>query len=78
MPTFPYCFFAFQDVILNRRDLCTLQIWALAVSGDGDNIATGGADSLVNLWVDCTVEDEEESYRQEVLGSSLVLSESCQ
>lgn len=43
-----------------------MQIWALAVSPETDKLATGGGDSLVNLWTDCTVDDEEEAIRQEV------------
>lgn len=46
--------------------LFPIQIWALAVSSGTEKLATGGGDSVVNMWTDCTVDDEEEAIRQEV------------
>ncbi len=35
------------------------KVWALAVAGENDAVlATGGADARVNIWRDCTAEDE--------------------
>lgn len=35
------------------------KVWALAVAGENDAVlATGGADACVNIWRDCTAEDE--------------------
>lgn len=31
-----------------------------------EKLATGGGDSVVNMWTDCTIDDEEEAIRQEV------------
>jgi len=44
----------------------SIQIWALAVSPETEKLATGGGDSVVNMWTDCTIDDEEEAIRQEV------------
>ncbi len=44
----------------------SVQIWALAVSPETEKLATGGGDSVVNMWTDCTIDDEEEVIRQEV------------
>ena len=43
-----------------------LQIWAMAVGKNTEMLATGGGDSLVNLWHDCTATDEEEALLKEV------------
>lgn len=37
-------------------DQHTGKVWALAVSNDGDNIITGGSDSLLITWRDSTEE----------------------
>lgn len=42
------------------------QIWALDVS-KSKSLATGGSDSLVNIWRDCTEKDEEAAAQKEVL-----------
>ena len=35
------------------------KVWALHVAGSNDStLATGGADARVNIWRDCTAEDE--------------------
>ena len=35
------------------------KVWALHVAGANDSVlVTGGADARVNLWRDCTMEDE--------------------
>lgn len=35
------------------------KVWALTVAGEQDAVlATGGADARVNIWRDCTAEDE--------------------
>lgn len=65
--------------------LCTfsfpIQIWALAVSPETEKLATGGGDSVVNMWTDCTVDDEEEAIRQEVkiwtVVASVLVSKWC-
>ena len=36
------------------------KVWALAVSRDSHMIVSGGADSVVNFWADCTEEQEAE------------------
>jgi U3 small nucleolar RNA-associated protein 13 len=36
------------------------QIWALAISSDEKTIVSGGADSVVTLWQDCSVEEQQE------------------
>lgn len=36
------------------------KVWALAVSADGRTIVSGAADSVVNMWEDCTEEREVE------------------
>jgi U3 small nucleolar RNA-associated protein 13 len=36
------------------------QIWALALSSDEKTIVSGGADSIVNLWQDCSAEEQKE------------------
>jgi U3 small nucleolar RNA-associated protein 13 len=41
------------------------KIWALAVNSETEKVATGGGDSVVNMWTDCTIDDEEEAIRQE-------------
>ena len=43
-----------------------LQIWAMAVGKNTEMLATGGGDSLVNLWHDFTATDEEEALLKEV------------
>lgn len=35
----------------------TLQIWALAVSADSSIFVTGGIDSKIIIWEDCTQEE---------------------
>lgn len=42
------------------------QIWALAVNPETEKLATGGGDSVINIWTDCTVDDDEDAIRQEV------------
>lgn len=42
------------------------QIWALAVNPETEKLATGGGDSVINIWTDCTVDDDEDAVRQEV------------
>jgi U3 small nucleolar RNA-associated protein 13 len=35
------------------------KVWALAAAGPDDGVlATGGADARVNVWRDCTADDE--------------------
>ena len=34
------------------------KIWALAASRDGRTVVSGGADSVVTFWEDCTEEEE--------------------
>lgn len=36
------------------------------MSPETEKLATGGGDSVVNMWTDCTIDDEEEAIRQEV------------
>ena len=43
-----------------------LQIWAMAIGKNTEMLATGGGDSLVNLWHDCASTDEEEALLKEV------------
>lgn len=40
--------------------LISLQIWALALSSDEETIVSGGADSIVNLWQDCSADEQKE------------------
>lgn len=47
------------------------QIWALAVNPETEQLATGGGDSVVNIWTDCTAADDEDAIRQEVPISTL-------
>lgn len=44
----------------------TLQVWALAVGKKSEMLATGGGDAVINLWYDCTADDKEEAFREEV------------
>lgn len=41
-----------------RRLIYFHQIWALDISSDQSMIATGGADSVVTIWRDCTKEKD--------------------
>lgn len=44
--------------------------WALAVRGDGRQVITGGSDSIINVWQDCThqeVEAEVQKKEKELL-----------
>lgn len=43
----------------------------MAVNPETEKLATGGADSVVNIWTDCTVDDDEDAVRQEVPISTL-------
>ena len=43
----------------------TEKIWALTVRKDEKFVASGGADSLINLWQDCTIEEMEASVKEE-------------
>ncbi|KAJ7554558.1 hypothetical protein O6H91_06G145300 [Diphasiastrum complanatum] len=49
---------------INTFDEHNDKIWALAVS-QNEVLATGGGDSVVNVWVDCTEADEEAAVKQE-------------
>lgn len=40
------------------------QVWALAVGRKTEMLATGGTDSTLNLWHDCTMEDKQEDFRK--------------
>jgi len=40
------------------------QVWALAVGMKTEMVATGGTDSVLNLWHDCTMEDKQEDFRK--------------
>jgi U3 small nucleolar RNA-associated protein 13 len=43
-----------------------VQIWALALSNDEQTLVTGGTDSTLNVWADCTLEElEQEQKRQQ-------------
>lgn len=51
---------------VNTFDNHTEKIWSLAVSSDGNEVISGGADSLINLWKDYTqIEEEEQKKTQE-------------
>jgi U3 small nucleolar RNA-associated protein 13 len=39
-------------------------VWALAISSDEKTVVSGGADSVVTFWEDCTAEAEEEEQQQ--------------
>ncbi|GAJ15164.1 unnamed protein product, partial [marine sediment metagenome] len=44
--------------------------WALAVRDEGAEIITGGGDSLISVWHDCTATDEaaeQEAKQQTIL-----------
>lgn len=44
----------------------TEKVWSLAVHSDGNEITSGGADSLINIWKDYTqIEEEEQKKLQE-------------
>ena len=43
-----------------------LQIWEMDVGKNTEMLATGGGDSLVNLWHDCTATDKEKALLKEV------------
>jgi len=36
----------------------------LAVGRKTEMLATGGTDSILNLWHDCTMEDKQEDFRK--------------
>lgn len=59
-------FFLFSSGYGSHLCCFPFQIWALAVSPETETLATGGGDSVVNMWTDCTIDDEEEAIRQEV------------
>lgn len=40
------------------------QVWALAVGRKTEMLATGGTDSTLNLWHDCTMEDKQDDFRK--------------
>ena len=46
--------------------LSNSQVWALAVSSDESTIVTGGADSVITFWKDCTKEVEQEKEEKRV------------
>lgn len=53
---------------LNTFELHEDKVWAMSVSGGASNealVATGGADSLLCLWEDSTVQDEQERARED-------------
>jgi hypothetical protein len=42
-----------------------LQVWALAVSpGDDTLVMTGGAEGVINLWDDKTLEIDEDTFKK--------------
>ncbi|CAI7875534.1 unnamed protein product, partial [Closterium sp. NIES-54] len=41
-------------------------IWALAVSPGSEMLATGGSDSLVHVWQDCTQQEQQEAALEQV------------
>lgn len=50
------------------RNVLSLQVWALAVSGDGDTVVTAAADSVITFWTDSTdVEQREKDEKREEL-----------
>ncbi len=65
------------NAVWNANVSFCLQIWALAVSPTTETLATGGGDSLINLWKDCTVDDEDEAIRKEVFSTGLRKHCSC-
>lgn len=47
------------------------KVWALAVAGENDALlATGGADARVNVWRDCTAEDEAAAVADRALATT--------
>jgi U3 small nucleolar RNA-associated protein 13 len=40
------------------------QVWTLAISQDQRTIMSGGADSILNLWEDCTAEVAQEEIKK--------------
>jgi hypothetical protein len=50
--------------ILTNSPLFVQQIWALASGRKTEMLATGGTDSVLTLWHDCTMEDKQEDFRK--------------
>lgn len=45
------------------------------MSSTDETLATGGSDSIINIWTDCTKEDEEDAVRKEVETMGKLISE---
>lgn len=43
---------------------CTCQVWAMTISSDQSTILSGGADSVLNIWQDCTAEIAQEEIKK--------------
>jgi hypothetical protein len=54
--------FAEPVSVISPSDLVIQQVWALAIGKKTEMLATGGTDSDLNLWYDCTMEDKEEDF----------------
>ena len=76
MPASPHLMDTKERYILSGSSLPSLfmlciivcKVWAMAVSGDGERMITGGSDSVINCWVDSTEADREaEAARQDEL-----------
>lgn len=48
----------------NTFDAHSDKAWALAVRGDGKQVVTGGSDSVLNVWQDCTHQEVESAVRE--------------
>jgi U3 small nucleolar RNA-associated protein 13 len=48
---------------VNTFDVHTDKVWALAVRKDEEQILSGGADSVINIWQDFTMAEEEERQK---------------
>lgn len=54
----------FPSQCANTFDAHSDKAWALAVRGDGKQVVTGGSDSVLNVWQDCTQQEVESAVRE--------------
>jgi hypothetical protein len=52
-----------DSTCMNTMDAHADKVWALAVRGDGGEVVTGGGDSVLKTWEDCTESVEEDEVR---------------
>lgn len=53
-------------MVENASVTVRMQVWALAVGGSEEGLlASGGGDARVQVWQDCTVQDQQEAAQEQ-------------